>query len=96
MFVHTHSQYSFVPRSYLALPYITLPGFKSLLGWDFFLYSCHLSNCEDSDSLLYQAWPALQVPSGIVTTEQNIMQESFVKENFCNMSIVTVFTRKLL
>ena len=29
----------------------TLPGFKSPLGWDFFLCSCHLSNCEDSDSL---------------------------------------------
>ena len=27
-------------------------GFKSPLGWDFFLHSSHLSDSEDSDSLL--------------------------------------------
>ena len=33
----------------------TLPGVQVTAGLVFFLHSCHLSNCEESDSLLYKA-----------------------------------------
>ena len=32
---------------------------------------CYSLDCEDSDSLLYKAWPSLQVPSGIVNDLEN-------------------------
>ena len=59
-----------------------LPGVQVTAGLGFFLHSSHLIDCEDSDSLLHNAYLSLEVPSGIVIRNRNKSHITEIRKPF--------------